>query len=215
MDLADGSMKAGTIIPAYRSGNRLAPGCVKRLDTNDDGVISMEDLDYYGDAAPHYSFGLNLSLEWKGIDFRAFFQGVGQQNMIRDGAMEWPWSKWWRNQNNTYLGNTWSPETPNAEFPRVSMTGARKNWNYGHPNDITVVSVSYVRAKVLSVGYSLPSSFINKASIDHLRFYVAGNDLFVVSNVKDGLDPEKATKVGQGSSDPYTGSVVFGIEITF
>ena len=208
-------MKPGTLLPTYLSQNRLAPGCVNRVDTDGDGVISMDDLDYYGDASPHYSFGLNLGMDWKGFDFRVFFQGVGQQYMIRDGAMEWPWSKWWRNQNYTYLGNTWSPDNTGAKFPRVSMVGARKNWNYGHPNDITVVNVSYVRAKVISLGYSLPSSLINKAYIDRLRFYVSANDLFVISNVKDGLDPEKATKVGQGSSDPYTGAVIFGIDITF
>lgn len=215
MDAGNESMKAGTIIPAYKSQDRLAPGSVRRVDTNGDGVISTDDLDYYGDANPHHTFGINLGLDWKGIDFRVFFQGVGQVWQVRTGAMMYPWKNWWMNQNNTFLGNTWSPETPDAEFPRVSMRGARKNWNYGHINDITVVSASYMRAKVISLGYTLPGRITEKAGIDRLRVYVSANDLFVISNVKDGLDPEKGRTVHQGNTDPYTSSVIFGVNVTF
>ena len=121
------AVKTGTIVPNYRSASRLLPGCVRRVDTNGDGIISSDDLDYYGDANPHFTFGFNMGAQYKGFDFSVFFQGVGQQYLIRSGAMAWPWSKWWRNQNATYNRRTWTWDNPTATRPRTSMNGTRKS----------------------------------------------------------------------------------------
>ncbi|MDW7691166.1 TonB-dependent receptor [Flammeovirgaceae bacterium SG7u.111] len=208
-------MKDGTVLPAYRSPNRLVPGTVKRVDVNGDGIINEDDLEYYGDANPHYSFGIRLGAEWKGFDFSAFFQGVGEQNILRTGALAYPFRSWWTNQNSAFLGNTWNENNQDAEWPATYYNGTRKNWNYGHPNDINVVNASYMRAKVISLGYTLPQELLNKAKIDRVRLSVTGNDLFVISNVKDGMDPEMVTSANQGDTVPYSKSVIFGLEITF
>ena len=53
-------------------------------DLNGDGKISEGartlgdhgDLKILGDTYSHYFFGIDLNADWKGFDFRAFFQGV-------------------------------------------------------------------------------------------------------------------------------------------
>ncbi|HUX59350.1 MAG TPA: SusC/RagA family TonB-linked outer membrane protein [Bacteroidales bacterium] len=209
------TLKSSTLLPVYRGASRLLPGCVNRVDTNDDGGITTDDLDYYGDANPHYSFGINLGISYKNFDFSARFQGVGQQYLLRTSSLAYPFRTWWTNQNSTWIGNTWTEENPNAEFPRISYDGSRKNWNYGHANDINVMNVAYVRAKNISLGYTLPTSLLNKVNIDRMRLYVSADDLFVISNVRDGLDPEKKADSAQGATVPYTSTMVFGIDITF
>ncbi len=208
-------MKPGTILPQYRSPNRLVPGTVKRVDVNGDGIINEDDLVYFGDANPHYSVGIRLGMEWKGFDFNAFFQGVAQQNILRSGGLAYPFSRWWMNQNNAFLGTTWREDNRDAPWPRTFYNGQRKNWNYGHPNDINVVKASYLRAKVLSLGYSLPQHVLTRAGIDRVRFSVTANDLFVISNVKDGMDPEQTTSAHQGDTVPYISTLIFGIDLTF
>ncbi|WP_044237175.1 SusC/RagA family TonB-linked outer membrane protein [Flexithrix dorotheae] len=209
------NMKSGTILPPYRSPNRLVPGTVKRVDVNGDGIINEDDLVYFGDANPHYSLGVRLGAQWKGFDFSAFFQGVANQNVLRTGGLAFPFSRWWMNQNSAFLGNTWTESNQGAEWPAIFYNGHRKNWNYGHPNDINVVKASYLRAKILSLGYTLPQELLAKAKIDRVRLSVTANDLFVISNVKDGMDPEMTTSAHQGNTVPYNKSVIFGLEVTF
>ena len=73
--------KANNILPAPQEAatNTLRPGARKVVDLNGDGAITKDDLYYAGDMAPRLTFGFKLGLEWKGIDFSAFFQGVGNK----------------------------------------------------------------------------------------------------------------------------------------
>ncbi len=209
------NMKAGTLLPKYRSADRLVPGTVIREDIDGDGLINTNDLVYQGDANPHMSFGVNLGLQWRGFDFSSFFQGVAKQNIVRVGALSYPFSSWWTNQNSSFLGNTWTVDNPDAAYPASYYNGARKTWNYAHLNDRNIIKASYMRAKVLTLGYSLPKKILSKANIDRVRFSVTANDLFVISNVKDGMDPEMGSSANQGNTVPYTSTVLFGLEITF
>ena len=206
---------ANALLPTYRSANRLVPGTVKKIDTNGDGIISTDDLTYYGDANPNYSSGLNLGLEYKNFDFSAFFQGVGQQYIVRSGALAWPFAKWWMNQNDAFLGTTWTADNTNAAYPASFYNGWRKNWNFAHTNDINVVNAKYVRAKVITLGYTIPQTILSRTGIDNVRVSVTGNDLFVISNVKDGMDPEMGTSANQGNTVPYYSTLMFGLDITF
>jgi TonB-linked SusC/RagA family outer membrane protein len=217
-------MKPGTLLPKYRSPERLIPGCVKRVDVDGpnkdgvpDGIISTADLVYQGDGNPHNSYGINLSLDWKGFDFSAFFQGVGQQNIIRTGALAYPFATWFRNFNPTFLGQTWTPDNPNAPNPIMTYTTTNSltSWNYSQTNDINIVHSAYCRAKVLTLGYTFPKQILNKSGIDKVRLSVTGNDLFVISNAKDGMDPEMGISANQGNSVPYMKTLLFGLEITF
>ncbi|WP_434035573.1 SusC/RagA family TonB-linked outer membrane protein [Formosa sp. 4Alg 33] len=207
-------LKAGTLLPNYRSADRLVPGTVKRVDVSGDGVINEEDLVYVGDTGPHKSFGINLGFAYKGFDFSAFFQGVADVNIVRTGSLAYPFAQWWTNQNASFLGNTWTVDNQNAELPASYYNTARKTWNYDL-NDINVIKAAYMRAKVISVGYTLPQATLEKIGVDRIRVSLTGNDLFVISNVKDGLDPEAGIDTRQGSQTPFVSTMILGLELTF
>ena len=215
-ELDETMTKAGSDVPAYRSPNRLVPGCVIRVDQNGDGLINeSDDLVFHGDANPHHNFGISLGLEYKGFDFYAFFQGVGQQYILRTGTLAWPFSKWWRNQNAVWLDNTWTPDNQDADWPMAFYNGSRKNWNYARPNDVNVINARYMRAKVLTLGYTLPSDMLQRINVDRVRLSVTANDLFVISNVNDGLDPEHDKNGTNGSLYPYSYTLVFSLQVGF
>lgn len=209
------SLKTGTKVPTYTSSNRLIPGSVRRLDTSEDGIISTDDLTYYGDANPHYSFGINLGARWKNFDFSAFFQGVGQQYIVRSGTLAYPFRAWWMAQNNTWLNKTWTPENTNSDLPILGYNTTRKAWNYSQTNDINVINARYMRAKVITVGYTLPKSMMDQVGIDRLRLSVTGNDLFCISNVTDGLDPEHGEDAHNGDALGFQTALIFSIQATF
>ncbi len=206
---------SGGIQPTQGTSNQLTPGCVRRVDVNGDGRITTDDLVYYGDASPHYTFGINLGANWKGIDFSMFFQGVGQQYVLREGQMMCPWYSGWTNQNKTFIGNTWTEDNPNARYPIMSRNGARNTWNYKDYNDINVNNCWYMRCKNVQLGYTIPKNITQRAYIENLRVYVSGDNLFEIHNVKDGFDPESKSATGQGNIDVYARTLSFGVNVTF
>lgn len=205
----------GTIAPAQNTNNQLRPGCVKKVDLDGDGAITTNDLHYYGDANPHFLFGLNLGAKYKGLDFSAFIQGVGQQNIVRTGNLRGPFVSWWMNQNRTYLNNTWTETNTNADFPILSFNGSINNWNYSWYNDVNVMHAWYARMKNMVLGYTLPKTLLNKIGVENMRLYISGDNLFELTHVKDKFDPEAQAGTGNGSVDCYARTVSFGIDLTF
>lgn len=206
---------AGGEHPIQNTANQLIPGSVRKVDLNGDGRITMDDMEYYGDANPHFMFGLNLTANYKNFDFKIFIQGVGQQYTVREGQMSSPWFSQFTNQNSTFYGNTWTVDNPNARYPVMSNNGARNNWNYKWTNDININNNWYARGKNIVLGYTLPKQALDSVLLSNLRFYVAGDNLFEFSNVKDGFDPESKMATGQGNVDVYARTLSLGIDLSF
>lgn len=206
--------KANNILPAPQAAatNTLRPGARKVVDLNGDGAITTEDLYYAGDAAPRMTFGFKLGLDWKGIDFSAFFQGVGKQTILRSGHLSAPWVTNYVMQNSTFMGQMWSPENTSAEYTIASRDNSFNRFNYWN-KDVSVQNNQYVRLKSLVVGYTLPQSMISKAGLGKVRFYFSGDDLWEWTKVKDGYDPE----YGENSNNtfPFSRLLTFGVDVTF
>lgn len=215
---ADGkTVKKGNMIPAPTGeggdlANRLRPGAFRYVDVDGDGVITDKDIVYKGDKAPHFQFGLKLGLNWKAIDFSAFFQGVGKQNVMRGGYLAAPFMTNYTQQNYHFIGKTWSEDNPNAEYGILSRSQNFNKWNYMN-TDVLLQDSRYVRLKSLIVGYTLPGNWTKRAGIDKVRLYFSGEDLFELTSIKDGYDPE----YGENSNGtyPFARMLTFGIDVTF
>ena len=97
----------------------------------------------------------------------------------------------------------------------MTNNNERKKWNWGHVNDFFVTDAAYMRAKVITLGYTIPQSLVETVGLERLRFSVTGNDLFVIDNIKDGLDPENGSSAGRSDVDPFVRSVMFSVQATF
>lgn len=206
--------KEGNILPApgKQKTNTLRPGARKVVDLDGDGVITRDDIYYAGDAAPRLSFGIKAGLEWKGIDFNAFFQGIGKQKILRTGNMYAPWVVNYTRQNVSFMGKMWSEENPNAEYAIASRDQNFNKWNYQN-KDVSVQNNKYIRLKSLVVGYTLPKAWTTKAGLNKVRVYFSGDDLWEWTKVKDGYDPE----YGEASNNtfPFSRQLTFGLDLTF
>ena len=77
-------------------------------------------------------------------------------------------------------------------------------------SDYWLFNGGYFRLKNITLGYTLPPKWTEKATIKKIRLYVSANDLFCISNYPSGWDPE------MGVSDyPITTSLLFGISVNF
>lgn len=199
-------------IPEQQSGDvSLRPGDTRKRDLNGDQIIDQKDIQYKGDNAPHYTFGLTLGAGWKGIDFSAFLQGVGEQYIQRTGALAYPFWDRYTNLNTSFLGNTWTPDNTGARYPRLTVNKDRARWNYLN-NDFMLQNNRYVRLKSLIVGYTLPQSIVSRVKLERVRVYFSGNDLFEITSIKDGFDPEQGTD-SQLNGYPFMRTWSFGVNL--
>ena len=203
---------SGGILPAQGTTAGLVPGDTRIVDTNEDGVIDTEDLKYHGDSAAHHVFGFNFDVKYKNWDMSAFFQGTLNQNIVRTGYFSAPFQQIWQNQSAAWLGKTWTEDNPNAEFPRLSTQRNVANWNYIN-KDFMKQNNRYVRLKSLIVGYNVKGLKIGNTPIDTFRVYFSGNDLFELTSVKDGYDPESQAGANNATY-PFMRTWALGLKVS-
>ena len=71
-------------------GSNWEAGDIMYKDLNGDGKIDgggnkyddMGDRKILGNNKPRYQFGIDLNADWKGFDFRAFFQGSNETRLL-------------------------------------------------------------------------------------------------------------------------------------
>lgn len=106
----------------------------------------------------------------------------------------------------------WSPEHTDAKYCIASRDQNFNKFNYEN-KDVSVQNNRYIRLKSLVLGYTLPKSWVSKATLENVRIYFSGDDLWEWTRVKDGYDPE----YGENSNNtfPFSRLLTFGINVTF
>lgn len=185
------------------------PGDVRYKDLDGNGTISGDDRDMIGNPNPDWTYGFSLNANWKNFDLYAFFQGVQGVDIY----------KFYRRANITYANwerswlGRWHGEGTSNKLPRIEEGDPRNNTNW--VSDLFVEDGSYLRMKVLQLGYQLPIKLTRKAFIQKLRFYVQAENLFTITDYT-GYDPEVGTRRGfDGGTYPQARTFTFGANIVF
>lgn len=187
---------------------QLKPGDIKMVDVNNDDIIDDEDRVVMGNTIPRYSYGINLNAEFKGFDLAVFFQGVGKvDNYFYGAPNEGPNFEIFSTER---VLDRWTPDNPDASYPRLE---AANNKNNAHYNDFWVRDASYFRLKNLQIGYTIPATLTDRVKVERLRIYVGGTNLFTITDVESGLDPE--TYDGRPNYYPPLKIYSMGINLTF
>lgn len=110
-------------------------------------------------------------------------------------------------------GDTWLGENINAKFPRLTSSDKNRNAQTGY-----LENAAYIRLKNLQLGYTLPNVLTRKVGISNLRFFFSGENLFTVTGLPNGIDPETlgVGDYGNGSgSYPLTRTYSAGVSVNF
>jgi TonB-linked SusC/RagA family outer membrane protein len=173
---------------AQFSGIRLQPGDPNYIDRNGDGVLDNNDLQYLGHAFPRYTFGFNYGVEWRGVDFSVFLQGVLKRDMLVRGELIEPFHETYGFTMYEHQLDYWTPTNTDARWPRL----AKNNFAYNksdHGSDIFMENGAYMRVKNLQLGYTLPQKWSQKAGMSKFRIYANAQNLFTITGVSF-IDPE-------------------------
>lgn len=132
-------------------------------DLNRDGVI-------VGNALPDYTFGLNNTLRYKDWDLNIMLRGTTGHSIVNGSRMAFEYSALSGYQN----------------FVKTKLFDADNKENGGIYHSGHVEKADFLRLDNATIGYNFKMSESSK--IDNLRLYVAGNNLFTITNYT-GADP--------------------------
>lgn len=159
------------------------PGDFRWVNVDGNDVIDAGDKKNLGSSLPKYTFGFTINLDYKGFDFMAFAQGAAG-NKIFQGLRRLDVLN--ANYQTDALSRWTGPGTSN-EYPR--LTNDDTNGNFGNMSNFYLEDGDYLRLKVVSVGYSLPSKLVTKIQASKVRFFVTGENLLTLTKYT-GYDPE-------------------------
>ena len=206
------------VASSAKTSESVKAGDIKYVDISGpdgvpDGSITPEyDKVLLGGSLPHYMYGANIRMDYKGFDFSLVVQGVGKQNVRLEGLMVQPLVENWGNIPKILDGNCWSKyntpeENLTVKYPRLSNTSLGNNFAM---SDYWLINGAYLRLKNISLGYTLPQNIAQDFKMNSIRFYVTLSDLFTFDNFPKGWDPEVSS-----SGYPITTSCVLGVAVKF
>ncbi len=188
----------------------LKAGDVKLVDVDGNGTIDPDDRQVFKPNIPKFSFGMNLNAEYKNFDLSLLLQGsMGANKFFYGELYEGPSYEVF---TGIHFRDRWTEENqnPNASVPRLE---AANNRNMSTYNSFYLRDVSYVRLKNAQLGYTFPDKVADRLMIGKLRIYVSGNNLFTISGLDQGIDPESPS--GRPGSFPPLRIINFGVNVDF
>lgn len=168
-----------------KDNGQITPGDVRFVDLNGDHVIDDQDRTIIGNPTPKFTFGINATGVYKGIDLSLFFLGAADVDIYNADRMQgidptYPFNMY------AETINRWHGEGTSNSIPR--MTNNRDNLNH-RTSDMFVESGAFFRLKTMTLGYTLPQAISNTVHIAKARFYITGQNVFVITKY-NGMDPE-------------------------
>lgn len=211
-------------------GSRWEAGDLMFADINGDGKIDNGpntiddhgDMKIIGNSTPRFQFGFDLSADYKGFDFRAFFQGVMKRDYFQNSWFFWgtgsasygvygtscqlPHLDYFRDDPEHVLG-----QNLNSYYPRPNITDQKNH----QVQTAYLQNAAYIRLKNLQLGYTLPDSFTRKFAVSRLRVFVSGENLWTGTSISDLFDPESIDGGWGGSVYPLSKVFSAGLSVNF
>lgn len=189
-------------------GSTVKPGDIKYKDQNGDGIIDRKDVVDLGKVngwqfgAP-YTLGINLSASYK--NFTLYVLGIAQTGFYS----MYNGSYWYPANEEKYSANvrdTWTPENPNAKYPRLTTTNGANNYA---SSDFWLTKISRFDLTRVQLTYDLPETLFQGISfISGVSVYVSGSNLATISKEREKLN----LNIG---ADPQTRFYNLGVKINF
>lgn len=191
------------------------PGDIRFKDLNHDGNLDANDKTWIGNPYPDLMLGFNLGFTYKNIDFAANFYGtIG--NDIYNKTKEMYSGTAGQNVWAGTFDKAWHGEGTSNDIPRLSY--GDYNQNYSRVSSFYVEDGSYVRCKLLQIGYTFPKSLVGDTG---LRISFSAQNPFTITSYS-GMDPERPAMDGSvietgidNTSYPNPRTFLFGIDLKF
>jgi len=187
-------------------------------------TLAAADRKVLGNSNPTYFGGFNNSVTIKNFDFNIYLVFSGGNKIMNVTKQENLLNQKFFNNGSAIL-DRWTTAGQVTDIPKL--------WYGRDPfTNLTSATVSrfvedgkFIRGQNITLGYSLPKSMINKATLSKVRIYAEVQNAFILTNYS-GLDPEltqnfttnQAANTQAGvdyNTNPLPRTFVLGINVGF
>ena len=189
--------------------SEVRPGDLMFKDQNGDLRIDENDMVPlgYNETCPEIYYSFNLGMEYKGFGVYVLFQGATNYSKVLSVNSVYRPLVYNNTVSAHYYKNRWTPENPNARYPRLTYAGSANNYNN---NSVWVADASFLKLRTLEMYYQIPTSILKKTkAIKSTRIFARAHDLFSLNGL-EVMDPE-AVEDGHPLMTQYT----FGVNFSF
>ncbi|MBO9732155.1 MAG: TonB-dependent receptor [Chitinophaga sp.] len=188
----DGVIKTGEAHPAQPNSKPGDPKFkdISGPDGKPDGIINANDRTYLGHANPHYIYGINNNFAYKGFELNIFLQGALDYSLYNATALVL------ESGPGKAALNRWTTTNENTDIPRDGYA-----ISYGGlMNSRFVENASYLRCKMITLGYNIPVAKTFLKSLAGIKVYGSVQNLFTITKYT-GSDPEVNTNLNSSGSN--------------
>ncbi len=180
-DFSNGALNTNLPVPQF---GQVAPGDIKYIDFNEDGIINNDDRTIIGSTFADTNWGVDFFASFKNFDLSASVIGESGRDVVLQGDAGWSFFNAGKIQR--WQTDYWTPQNTDAPYPRAFVESSSPNWRI---NETWLFDGSYTRLRNVTLGYKFPTDLLDKLNLTNLRLYISGQNLLTFDNMPDGIDP--------------------------
>jgi len=173
----------------------LQPGDFKYIDQNEDGIMSDDDRIFQRYKTPRFRFSWRNDFSYSNFSLSFFiYSNLGQTDTYNRAAN----TSNFPDRATDYALPRWTPENPTNDYGRIGSKNVGNNY----------VNRSFIRLDNITLGYSVPSEFINRFKVQNLRISASVRNALFYAPYWDFGDPESG-----GQPTPRTYNLNFNFSL--
>lgn len=186
------------------------PGDIRFRDLNNDGVINDSDRTVIGNPNPSWLFSMNNSLSYKGFELSVFLQGIVGNKIYNANNIDNTGMAAAYNQTTDVL-KRWQGEGTSNSMPRAVFGDPNQNTRV---SDRFVENGSYLRLKNITLSYTFPKQWLQKAQIENARLSLSCENVATITGYS-GFDPEVGINGIDQNRYPISRTFSLGLNFNF
>ena len=193
-------------------GRQSFVGDVRWKDVDGDGDVDLDDQTVLGSWEPDFIYGLTNNFSYRNFDLSVFIQGSQGNEVYNIQKRNLGVMTLYGNGYRESLGRFQSIDNPgNGVLPKVKR--ALANNATTRSSNYYIDDASYLRIRNITLGYTLPSSALEKLRINSLRTYLSVQNVYTFTdyvNYNPEVSATNTTSAFDTGINPLTPGIDYG-----
>ncbi len=189
------------------NGSNFKPGYIKLDDpfNTKDHKITADDREILGSISPRWIGSVNSRWAYKGFDLSVFVYTKQKFMVNNDRGISLS------GRYNQINVDYWTPKNPTNAYPRPNAGLEQPDYQ----GTMYYEDGSWVKIKLIQLGYAFPSQWTQRMHMQNARFYVSLQNFFLFSH-SSALDPEVYNSDNNAPlRAPSAKTITLGVNVNF